>query len=234
MYMNADNVDGSALARGINPNEAVLEGIARMCHEANRAYCQSMGDNSQVSWEQAPDWQKDSVRKGIALYLNNPKASPEDSHESWYKEKQATGWVYGATKDPDKKTHPCMVAYKELPYEQQMKDSIFGGVARGMLAKAIDSGKLVVGDRPMTDGEEVMNVQFSPGGNPAVNRIRRSFADLHDQLVAESDKHHLVILNREKDPVVANKVRNRMGRSMALALTNIETAQMYAVKAVTR
>ena len=39
----------------------VIEGIARICHEINRVYCQNSGDDSQVEWEKAPQWQKDSV-----------------------------------------------------------------------------------------------------------------------------------------------------------------------------
>ncbi len=34
------------------------ETIAKVCHEANRAYCQTIGDNSQLAWEQAEEWQQ--------------------------------------------------------------------------------------------------------------------------------------------------------------------------------
>ena len=50
------------------------------------------------------------------------------SHESWLAERGATGWVYGAVKDVNKKTHPCFVPYAELPPEQKSKDAIFVGV----------------------------------------------------------------------------------------------------------
>ena len=29
--------------------------IAQICHAANRAYCQLLGDNSQLPWSEAPD-----------------------------------------------------------------------------------------------------------------------------------------------------------------------------------
>jgi len=40
-----------------------IEGIAKICYEANRAYCQEIGDDSFVPWEDAPGWQrvKDSI-----------------------------------------------------------------------------------------------------------------------------------------------------------------------------
>ena len=42
--------------------------------------------------------------------------------------KLADGWVYGEVKDPVKKEHPCLVAFEELPVEQQAKDYIFKAV----------------------------------------------------------------------------------------------------------
>ncbi len=112
-----------------------LEDIARVCHEANRGYCAALGDHSQLSWETAPQWQRDSAIKGVLFIHENPKAPPSSSHESWLEEKRATGWVYGAVKDPEAvpPTHPCFVPYEELPVEQKAKDYIFGAVARAML-----------------------------------------------------------------------------------------------------
>jgi hypothetical protein len=37
--------------------------IAKVCHEANRAYCQTISDNSQLPWEQAKEWQRASAIK---------------------------------------------------------------------------------------------------------------------------------------------------------------------------
>lgn len=38
-----------------------IEQTAKTAHEVNRAYCLSIGDISQPSWEDAPDWQKKSA-----------------------------------------------------------------------------------------------------------------------------------------------------------------------------
>jgi hypothetical protein len=108
------------------------EQIARVAHEVNRAYCQALGDNSQPSWEEAPDWQKSSAMNGVALHLGNPDAGPEASHDSWRAEKEAAGWIYGPIKDPEEKTHPCMVTFSELPREQQAKDFIFRAVVHAL------------------------------------------------------------------------------------------------------
>jgi len=110
------------------------EQIAHVAHEVNRAYCQALGDNSQPTWEEAPDWQKSSAMNGVALHLDNPDAGPEASHESWYAEKEAAGWISGPDKDPKKKTHPCMVPFDELPLVYQAKDFIFRAVVHALAA----------------------------------------------------------------------------------------------------
>lgn len=108
------------------------EAIARICHEVNRAYCQSIGDDSQVPWADAPQWQKESAVKGVQFHLANPDATPGNSHESWLEEKRANGWSYGEAKDAEKKTHPCFRPYAELPREQRSKDYIFRSIVHAM------------------------------------------------------------------------------------------------------
>lgn len=106
--------------------------IAKVCHEVNRAYCASIGDDSQPPWAEAPKWQQDSALAGVHMHLENPDATPEDSHRSWLKVKEAEGWVYGEVKDPAKKEHPCMVPYDQLPIEQRAKDYLFRSVVHAM------------------------------------------------------------------------------------------------------
>jgi len=109
-----------------------VEEIAKVCHEANKVYCESIGDMSQVSWEDAPEWQKESACNGVIYHIENPNSKPEDSHNSWMKEKIDNGWVYGEVKDPDKKTHHCIVPFNELPKEQQFKDILFTTIVKSI------------------------------------------------------------------------------------------------------
>ena len=105
-----------------------VQDIARITHEANRALCAANGDLSQPSWVSAPQWQIDNAVNGVRHRLANPGAAPADSHANWMREKQADGWVYGPEKDPEAKTHPCMVPFDELPAHQQAKDHLFCAV----------------------------------------------------------------------------------------------------------
>lgn len=45
--------------------------IAAVCHEANRQLCVVIGDNSQLPWEDAPQWQIDSACTGVKFNLEN-------------------------------------------------------------------------------------------------------------------------------------------------------------------
>lgn len=99
--------------------------IAMICHSINAAYCQSLGDDSQVAWDDTPETHKQSLIAGVEMHLANPQATPEQSHESWYQQKEAEGWTYGEFKDLEKKEHPCFLPYEELPIEQKAKDYLF-------------------------------------------------------------------------------------------------------------
>lgn len=108
--------------------------IAKICHEANKAYCESLGDVSQKSWEDAPEWQCISAIKGVIFIIDNPNALASASHESWLEEKRLGGWKYGIVKNAEIKEHPCYVPYEQLPLEQRRKDYIFGAIVRACIS----------------------------------------------------------------------------------------------------
>jgi hypothetical protein len=105
--------------------------IARACHEANRALCETYGDYSQVSWDMAPAWQKKAMLEGIEFHLSGTR-TPEETHENWAKQKQKEGWTYGPKKDPRAMTHPCLVPYDKLPPMQKAKDAIIAALVQAM------------------------------------------------------------------------------------------------------
>ena len=96
-------------------------------------WCELNCDFSQPTWDAAPIWQKESALAGAQAIADGKVTSPEGSHEGWMRHKEADGWVYGDVKDPEKKTHPCMVPYDQLPPEQRVKDTFFWGAVRSVL-----------------------------------------------------------------------------------------------------
>lgn len=115
-----------------------VEQVAKVAHEINAAYCSALGDHSQLSWEYAPAWQKESARLGVKFHVEHPDAGPDESHKSWMKQKVEDGWVYGEVKDVEKKTHPCIVPFNQLPVDQQAKDYLFRQVVHSLKNQITD------------------------------------------------------------------------------------------------
>lgn len=115
--------------------------IARVCHEANRAYCETLGDFSQPVWDDAAEWQRQSAIHGVLSHWvqleQTREPSPRGIHEVRLKEKHESGWKYGAVKDQAKKEHPRIVPYKELPESEKLKDYIFFGIVKAFFASRL-------------------------------------------------------------------------------------------------
>jgi hypothetical protein len=69
----------------------------------------------------------------------------------------------------------------------------------------------------MTFGEKAVGLTFNPGGHPDVEAIKRDFATIIDRL-------NVLRLDAKTHEVI---------RRLKIAITEAQTAQMWAVKAVT-
>jgi hypothetical protein len=117
--------------------------IAKVCHQANKAFCESIGDSSQVDWVNAPEWQRKSAVDGVVFLLENPDAGDSALHDNWAKDKLADGWKYGPVKNAEKKEHPCLVPFYSLPQEQQAKDALFRSIVNAMRPLSYSRKELV-------------------------------------------------------------------------------------------
>lgn len=164
--------------------------IAERCHEANKTYCESIGDNSQLSWDKAPDWQKKSAVTGVQFHIENPKAGPSGSHESWLAEKEKDGWKYGEVKDPEKKTHPCYVPFAELPEEQRLKDVIFTSIVH----------------------EYIKDYSEGPGNkNPYENTKNASKPEEIEKTADVAEVPNFNMIDRQNDITKINALRKTIG-----------------------
>lgn len=109
------------------------EAIAEVCHEANRVLTRHIGDvDVQPPWDEAPEEMKKSSIHGVKWRLANWDAPASAQHEEWMKQKLADGWTLGAKKDPEKKTHPALVPYGDLPQPVKAKDAVFVGIIKAL------------------------------------------------------------------------------------------------------
>lgn len=105
------------------------ERIASVCHAANKAYCECIGDLSQKPWSETPVEIRNSVISGVEKLIDDPSLTPEEMHQNWVRYKLAEGWSYGR-KDIEKKQHPNLVPFSELPKDEQVKDHLFVAIVR--------------------------------------------------------------------------------------------------------
>ena len=63
-----------------------------------------------------------SLVDGIKFADEYPDITPKQNHDNWMKMKASQGWKYGPVKDFDKKEHPDMVPYDQLPDIEKRKD----------------------------------------------------------------------------------------------------------------
>lgn len=74
--------------------------------------------------------------------------------------------------------------------------------------------------KQLTFGQKSVGLTFNPGGNEKVESIKRRFADLIDELESYRNPE-----NAERHPEVS--------RMLSIAITECQSAQMWAVKGVT-
>jgi len=46
----------------------------------------------------------------------------ENAHDHWALQRMADGWTHGPQRDDDRKRHPCLVPYEELPESEKDYD----------------------------------------------------------------------------------------------------------------
>ena len=125
-----------------------VDTIARVCHEANRALQIAQDDPTipvAPTWDECGDEMRESARAGVLGVLEGN--TPEQSHDQWVRFKVTHGWTLGPVKDEEKKQHPLLVPYDELPESQRIKDELFVAIVRAL------TGTSTPAPRPVVDEE---------------------------------------------------------------------------------
>lgn len=111
--------------------EDIVE-IAKLAFNANANYCKLLNQKTLKNWDEASDQIRESTINGVETLINNPEMTPEESHKNWMEWRGENGWIWGEVKDEEKKTHPNMVEYDELPDTEKIKDFIFHSIVRSL------------------------------------------------------------------------------------------------------
>ena len=114
---------------GINM-KLTTEQIAEVCYEANRVYCEALGDHSITPWLYAPEHQIQPTIDCIRSF--NVHNTPEDTHDLWCAADKKAGWIWGSEKNVKARKHPCLVPYSELSEHQKRKDILFHAIVKAL------------------------------------------------------------------------------------------------------
>ena len=69
-----------------------------------------------------------SLLDGVNFALEHPDMTPEANHQNWVEMKVSQDWRYGPVKDFEKKEHPDLMPFDQLPIIEQRKDIMDGKV----------------------------------------------------------------------------------------------------------
>lgn len=106
--------------------------IARICADSNRALCIANGDHSRRSWDECDQDYQVSVYDLVLRTQFHLDITAETIHQLWWDDKLAKGWTLGPVLDYELKTHPCLIAFDELPEMEKAKDRLFIGIVRAL------------------------------------------------------------------------------------------------------
>lgn len=107
------------------------EEIARVIHAANAELQRIQGDPvPSLPWDSETGELRQGVIANVAWCRGG--CTTASIHDRWLADKRAHGWTYGPDKDPERKTHPCMVPYDQLPDYQRDKNRLFIALVRAL------------------------------------------------------------------------------------------------------
>lgn len=182
----ADNVTASIIEINEELSGTILvptmtaEHIAYVAHNINRAYCEAIGDPVPPHWEDADQSIKESAVRGV-LFALRYNATPEMQHDAWMQTRIEQGWKYGPVKDEEKKEHPNLVPYSELPQAARVKDYLFQATVNALRWKlavpktddTIEVGRVVKGAEGEPDTLEPVNILALNVGEIFVHKEKR-------------------------------------------------------------
>lgn len=101
-------------------NRAVLTPliIAEICLNAVSVHAQAFG-GTVPKWNEALQEQQQQAVDEVLCYLNRPEATPYQLHGGWIQDMLDAGWSRGNEFSAERKLHPGLVPFVDLPAERQ-------------------------------------------------------------------------------------------------------------------
>lgn len=109
------------------PSGSLLERQAIFTYEVARL--QAAAVNAPIVPE--PWSQRDEAFRKQYLAITAKQMGPDHfsdpvaAHDSWWQKYIDMGWTYGPVRDVEAKTHPDMVPFEDLGWEERIKDAVW-------------------------------------------------------------------------------------------------------------
>jgi len=113
------------------PGDPVVEACARVGYEVYRT---GFDDPAKLEWDAAEEDDRKVARDMAVVVLSG--VTPEQEHARWLARKADEGWSLGEL-DEERRLHPNMVPYEQLPDGQRLLDRLFVAAVTSV-ARAVD------------------------------------------------------------------------------------------------
>lgn len=106
---------------------SLLERQAVFIYEAARLQAASVGAPIiPEPWDDRDEKFRTQMLGNVAKMMGPDRfTDPVEAHNSWWDAYQDMGWVYGPERNVDAKTHPDMVPFEDLGWEERIKDAVY-------------------------------------------------------------------------------------------------------------
>lgn len=122
--MSESNIHNIQEVPELNEHQKKIVGLAKICHEAQRAFCQTMGDFSHPNWDLTSPWYQ-KVMVECVTFVFNKVSDVNQLHIFWSSQMTALGWSYGLVFNEKEKEHPNLKNFNDISFEEQIKYAIF-------------------------------------------------------------------------------------------------------------
>lgn len=106
---------------------SIIEIMAATIHNCIWTWSRLNGEHSMLNWQMTGDRMHiiNEVKDYLEKKANKKKYTAKQWHTEWYESSLKDGWDYAPIANANKKLHPYMVPYDELPAYAKMKSIIF-------------------------------------------------------------------------------------------------------------
>jgi hypothetical protein len=102
-----------------------ITAFAQIAYKLDQAYQVAISGESRPNWHELKPEDRKNITDRAIYYLTDPNAVVSSLHERWAHTKYSEGWSYAPQFSEEKKHHPMLVSYADLPLSRRVGDTLF-------------------------------------------------------------------------------------------------------------